>query len=99
MRQEQPVFEVRCDRCSVTYPVGTRTCIHCGERLGRGGGAGAPRVTLRAAASRRAEAPFEVEEEELEVPGRSGVMSPVAILWVVLLVGGAVYRLCAGAGG
>jgi len=97
MRQEQAAsFEVRCDRCSVTYPVGTRTCIHCGGRLGRGGGIRAIRAELGAAAARGAPAPAEIEEEEL--PGRSGIMSPVAILWVVLLVGGAIYRLCAGAG-
>lgn len=95
MRQEQAAFEVRCDRCSVTYPVGTRTCLHCGERLGRSRPAGA---SLRSAPGRPAELPGEAQDEELELAGRSGVLSPVAILWVVLLVGGAVYRLCAGPG-
>ena len=25
-------FEVRCPSCNVTFPVGTRQCIHCGGR-------------------------------------------------------------------
>jgi hypothetical protein len=29
-----------------------------------------------------------------EIPPRSGMMSPVAILWIVLILGSAVYRAC-----
>ncbi len=27
-------FEVRCDRCDVSYPVGTKRCMYCGGRPG-----------------------------------------------------------------
>jgi len=27
-------YEVRCPRCDVSFPVGTRRCIHCGGRTG-----------------------------------------------------------------
>jgi ribosomal protein L37E len=92
---EQPSsFEVYCQRCRVSFPVGTRTCIHCGERIGR------PRA-LRpgpgAATQRRAPAgsPPDLDElEEEELPTRGGLMSPMAILWVVLILGGAIYRAC-----
>ncbi len=29
-------FEVRCARCDVTFPVGTKRCIHCGVPIGPG---------------------------------------------------------------
>jgi hypothetical protein len=87
MQEPQPV-EVRCEDCGVSFPAGTKRCIHCGERLGRGrrlpiqrGPAGMPPPVLD-----------DVADEE--VPTRSGVMSPVAILWLVLIIGGAIYRQC-----
>ena len=30
MRSERAGYEVRCPRCDVTFPIGTRTCVHCG---------------------------------------------------------------------
>jgi len=33
--QPQPTFEVRCQHCNVSFPVGTKRCIHCGEKIGR----------------------------------------------------------------
>ena len=27
-------FEVRCDRCGVTFPIETKRCMYCGERPG-----------------------------------------------------------------
>ncbi len=27
-------FEVRCDDCSVSYPIGTKRCMYCGGRPG-----------------------------------------------------------------
>lgn len=27
-----PVYEVRCPRCQVSFPVETRVCVHCGGR-------------------------------------------------------------------
>jgi len=30
-------YEVRCPRCDVSFPVGTRTCLHCGGATGKPG--------------------------------------------------------------
>ncbi len=30
-------YEVRCPRCDVSFPVGTRTCLHCGGPNGKPG--------------------------------------------------------------
>jgi hypothetical protein len=29
-------YEIRCESCQVSFPPGTKTCIHCGGRLGGG---------------------------------------------------------------
>ena len=29
-------YEVRCDACDVSFPLGTKRCIHCGGRTGPG---------------------------------------------------------------
>jgi hypothetical protein len=80
-------FEVFCQRCRVTHPVGTRRCVHCGGPIGRE--RAKPRLAL----------PPEAEEVELEdvIQRRSGIFSPVTLLWVVILLGGYLYRSCAGA--
>ncbi len=31
-------FEVRCPRCDVTFPIGTKRCVHCGGRTVRSSG-------------------------------------------------------------
>lgn len=82
-------FEVYCARCRVSFPVGTRTCIHCGERIAR------PRV-LRVGPRPGTPPPPPVLDEiaDDELPTRGGLMSPVALLWIVLILGGAIYRAC-----
>jgi hypothetical protein len=40
MRSEPPHFEVYCRSCDVTFPVGTRHCIHCGGATTQGGSRG-----------------------------------------------------------
>jgi hypothetical protein len=32
MRSERAHYEVRCPHCDVSFPVETRTCIHCGGK-------------------------------------------------------------------
>ena len=81
-------YEVRCDNCRVTHPVGTRRCIHCGGPIGRG--RGGMRVTI----------PTHGEDAELDetTGARPGLFSPVTLLWIVILLGGYLYRSCAGSG-
>ena len=31
MHSPTAIYEVRCPRCDVSFPVGTRKCIHCGN--------------------------------------------------------------------
>lgn len=84
----QTPYEVYCYSCRVSFPVGTKRCLHCGGPVGRG----AERAVLQRALPRTHEQ--EVAEEEL--PTRSGRLSPIAIVWLVLALGGALYRACAG---
>jgi hypothetical protein len=97
-------YEVYCEHCRVSFPVGTRSCIHCGARIGRPQpsrpiparpASAQPAAGARpAGAVRRPASPPVLDEDEEELPTRSGVMSPMAILWVVLILGGAIYRAC-----
>jgi len=38
MSSERAGFEVFCPHCDVTFPVGTRKCIHCGGKTARSDG-------------------------------------------------------------
>ena len=79
-------FEVYCHRCRVTFPLGTRTCLHCGGRLAR----------ERQAPSRFA-APQELDPEavlaEGEIPVRRA-LSPFTAIWVLLAIAATLYRAC-----
>ncbi len=37
-RGKSSPYEVRCPRCDVSFPVETKTCIHCGGPTGEAGG-------------------------------------------------------------
>ncbi len=90
-RQHQTTaYEVYCQRCRVTFPVGTRTCLHCGGRLAR----------ERATPARLAPVPeFDPEAvlAEDDVPVRRG-LSPFTAIWVLLAIAATLYRACSGAG-
>ncbi len=79
-------YEVRCERCRVSFPLGTRRCIHCGETIGR--------------KRRRARIPLPLGHEEVlveeELPSKSGGFSPLTFVWLLLLLGGYLYRSCGG---
>ena len=85
MQQDGPKtpYEVYCNHCQVTFPVGVKNCVHCGRRLGRE--RFQPTLGLPAGSE-------EVLVEE-EAPRRSGI-SPITVIWVVLLIGGYLYRSC-----
>ena len=88
-------FEVYCDRCRVTFPVGTRRCIHCGGPTG----ASRRRAGLRFEPDREpgpAGAGAEGEAELQPELTRRRFISPVTLVWIVLIAAGYLYRACAG---
>lgn len=94
MKTEGPAgFEVYCDRCRVSFPVGTRRCIHCGGRT-------SATRSHRGLRPQPADAPEILESEaEAEIDPeivRRRFLSPVTLLWIVLIAAGYMYRACAG---
>jgi len=89
-----PQYEVVCSRCNVTFPVGTKVCIHCG------GGTSASHVPVPESPPQGHEmgesVPIDVFEEEAEAPakGSSKLRSLVTLVWILLAVGFSVVRAC-----
>jgi len=86
MRSSPPAspYEVNCARCRVSFPVGTRTCIHCGQPIRRLGPepVGAPRSLAS-------------DDEALqELPLRALKASPLTIVWLVAGLATVAYRAC-----
>jgi hypothetical protein len=86
MRSVAPAnpYEVYCTHCSVSFPVGTRVCFHCGQPIGR--------VPV-AAPTLRGSAPIDAEPED-EPPGRSIAFSPMTFVWLLAAVATVIYRSC-----
>ena len=91
---ESPRFEVHCPQCQVSFPVGTRRCLHCG------GGTVEPEVAAQIHALKTGEflPPEDVDEtvlaEELEQgSGRRGPRS-LTLLWILMAVAASIYRSC-----
>ncbi|HEY5657604.1 MAG TPA: hypothetical protein VIY27_07420 [Myxococcota bacterium] len=82
----QTPFEVYCFNCRVTFPVGTRRCVHCGGPIGRRG------PTLGT------QLPMELPAAEEDVPvefslgRRLGGLS----LWALVALGAVLSRMCSG---
>ena len=92
------VFEAWCPSCRVTYPPGTRRCLHCGgpvlaERPA-GDIARGPIVRPGTAAPWSIEA---AEDEQTPVPARAArpMKIGMAALWVVLAIVTGILRACA----
>lgn len=82
-------FEVHCDRCRVTFPVGTRRCIHCGAATTR-----STRLHgLRAEPV--GETGAEAAEPDAELARRRFV-SPLTLVWIALIAAGYLVRACSG---
>jgi hypothetical protein len=81
----QTPFEVYCFHCRVTFPIGTRRCIHCGQPIGAPPGAQPANPLLPA--DEAAEMP-----ELPSVARRFGGLS----LWVLLALGAMLSRMCGG---
>jgi hypothetical protein len=86
MRGEAPAnpYEVNCTRCRVSFPVGTRVCVHCGGPIGR---------AVTAAPAVAGPGPFDEELPE-EVRGRSLAFSPTTFVWLLAAVATVIYRSC-----
>ena len=91
MQADAPApFEVHCERCRVTFPVGTRRCIHCGSPTSR-----APRqhgLRVGPAHESEAEGP-ETPDPEL---ARRRFVSPLTLMWIALIAAGYLVRACSG---
>jgi hypothetical protein len=81
----QTPYEVYCYECRVTFPLGTRNCVHCGRPIGAPPGARVPNPLIPTGDA--VEAP-----DPLSTARRVGGLS----LWVLLALGAALSRLCAG---
>jgi hypothetical protein len=86
MQQDGPrtPFEVYCHNCRVTAPAGARRCVHCGNRLGR--------ERFRPVLELPPGSENVLGSEDL--PKRTGPFSPFTLVWIVLLLGGYLYRAC-----
>jgi hypothetical protein len=87
-------YEIRCHQCQVSFPLGTRQCVHCGERLGRGRGRFVP--------TPNPEEPWDLDSLEEEehaaeaTPSRRRFLSPFTLIWLVAAVGLSIQRACTG---
>jgi len=71
-------FEIRCENCNVSFPVKTKSCLHCGAPLG---------TRFSWAPAESASQP----ETNEPTPGRRlGSMA----LWIVLALAATLARLC-----
>lgn len=95
----QTPYEVYCHACRVTFPVGTRRCLHCGGRLGARGGMpfrgppvlGAPRPgPLRPGLPRPGLPDGEDEEDASLTLRRFGGLA----LWALVVASALISNLC-----
>ena len=77
-------YEVYCTHCNVSFPVGTRICVHCGQPIGR---------MAAVASALRGPAPID-EDPPDELPTRSMAFSPMTFVWLLAAVATVIYRSC-----
>ncbi len=84
----QTPYQVDCPRCRVSFPIGTKSCIHCGERILRQRGTQALIVT----------SPFEAGPDlpEDEIAQRKRFISPMTLVWIAAAVWVGIQRSCSG---
>jgi hypothetical protein len=88
-------FEVRCANCDAGFAVGTRHCIHCGQRLGAGVLPGLQRRNPADPAD-----PAEADDAQAEEATPAGVWARIApgFLTLLFIAIGVLGRACAGEG-
>lgn len=87
-------YEVLCHHCNVTFPVGSKRCIHCGGRLGRR--SEGRRLSLDMATPSQQAASFQGAETDEEEPQKRSNFMPAALLWALLFAGMSIHRACSG---
>jgi len=105
-RTSQDVFEVRCHRCDVSFPAGTKRCMYCGGKPSAGP-PGVEPLDLRTVeqqaqsivferthpAGLPQEAPVDEEEVEPELTLRQALPRvAMSLVWVALLGGAVAFR-------
>ncbi len=80
-------YEVYCAQCGVTFPVGTKRCLHCGGPVTR------DRMPHPVFFPPLVDTPGEFPDEEASK--RSSRVSPISVLWIVAALGVAIQRACA----
>ena len=100
-------YEVRCPNCDVSFPTGTRRCLHCGGRTGPGRfHALKPPDALFDDPVEEGESPFEVAElprvpapiddDEPQPKGRGRMNAGISLVWILMAVAFSVMRACGG---
>ena len=105
-------FEVHCLHCDVSYPVGTKQCIHCGNRIGTRSVLSLARGARDFTVPTDDEEPFSVrgftprpmeDAEPAEIAEDSSRRSPfrigMSVIWLVVLAIGMLGRMCTEGGG
>ncbi|MDH3519555.1 MAG: hypothetical protein OEM49_03785 [Myxococcales bacterium] len=85
----QTLYELHCNACRVTFPAGTRRCIHCGGPVGVRSEPGSAQTTLLATGEALSE---EEAPPEFAWSKHLGGLS----LWVLLALGAVLSRMCSG---
>lgn len=101
MDREASPYEVRCPRCDVSFPVGTRRCIHCGGPIAASPGAAAPRIETHPIEGGRSERAPTGEIGEEGAPGGIGsslLKLSGSFFWIIALVIFSIVRNCGGEG-
>ncbi len=108
MSQSATRYEVRCHRCDVSFPIGTKRCVHCGGRIGDasfealtlGGDDG---VSVDAESSTEQSIEERASEAGGEPSGPAGAggagrlaRSGTALVWILILAASFLTRLCQG---
>jgi hypothetical protein len=99
---ESPRVEVRCPQCDVSFPIGTKRCIHCG------GSTVEPEVAAQITAFRSGSNPVilapaplgesEGGEDAEEEGGKRRSPRSLTILWILMAVAASIYRTCTAPG-
>ena len=86
----QTPYEVYCHHCHTSFAAGTRTCVHCGNRIGsvRRGPASGPIPDVF-------DPEAEAEAEELSRLSMGRRLGGLA-MWVLLAIGATLLRFCEG---